>query len=99
MCGAHEAGNRTQPYRACDRSSSVVAGTCVTAQDCSRQPGRKELGGSWMTKVLRMPASSERTALRETVSGFNIERVRDDFPILHSKVRGKAVVYLDNAAT
>jgi len=30
---------------------------------------------------------------------FDIERVRADFPILQQKVRGKPLVYLDNAAT
>jgi len=32
-------------------------------------------------------------------AGFDIERVRADFPILAQKVRGKPLVYLDNAAT
>ena len=32
-------------------------------------------------------------------SGFEVETVRRDFPILREKVRGKALVYLDNAAT
>jgi cysteine desulfurase/selenocysteine lyase len=30
---------------------------------------------------------------------FNVEQVRRDFPILHQKVHGKPLVYLDNAAT
>jgi cysteine desulfurase/selenocysteine lyase len=30
---------------------------------------------------------------------FDVRRVRDDFPILHQKIRGKPLVYLDNAAT
>jgi cysteine desulfurase / selenocysteine lyase len=32
-------------------------------------------------------------------AGFDVERVRPDFPILNQKVRGRALVYLDNAAT
>jgi len=32
-------------------------------------------------------------------STFDIERVRREFPILHQKVNGKPLVYLDNAAT
>jgi cysteine desulfurase/selenocysteine lyase len=32
-------------------------------------------------------------------SGFDVERVRRDFPILHQQVHGKPLVYLDNAAT
>ncbi len=30
---------------------------------------------------------------------FNVERIKKDFPILKKKVRGKKLVYLDNAAT
>jgi cysteine desulfurase/selenocysteine lyase len=30
---------------------------------------------------------------------FNVEKVRSDFPILHTKVHGKPLCYLDNAAT
>ncbi len=36
---------------------------------------------------------------RNTPSGFDIEEVRRDFPILGEKVRDKPLVYLDNAAT
>ena len=30
---------------------------------------------------------------------FNIDKIRDDFPILNTKVNGKPLIYLDNAAT
>ena len=30
---------------------------------------------------------------------FDLERIRADFPILHQKVHGKPLVYLDNAAS
>ncbi|MCE9669265.1 cysteine desulfurase [Myxococcus stipitatus] len=33
------------------------------------------------------------------MSGFDVERVRRDFPILHQEVRGRPLVYLDSAAT
>jgi cysteine desulfurase/selenocysteine lyase len=33
------------------------------------------------------------------VHGYNLERIRADFPILHQKVHGHPLVYLDNAAT
>jgi cysteine desulfurase/selenocysteine lyase len=52
-----------------------------------------------MTRVLSMPASSRQVALRETAFGFDVERVRADFPILHRKVHGHDLVYLDNGAT
>ena len=32
-------------------------------------------------------------------AGFDVQRVREDFPILQQKVHGKPLVYLDNAAT
>src|SRR5215475_13721873 len=33
------------------------------------------------------------------VHGFDVAKVRRDFPVLHQKVHGKPLVYLDNAAT
>ena len=33
------------------------------------------------------------------VAGYDVERVRKDFPILAQRVHGKPLVYLDNAAT
>ena len=40
------------------------------------------------------------SALVSTVeAGFDVERVREDFPVLKQKVHGKPLVYLDNAAT
>jgi len=34
-----------------------------------------------------------------TASGFDAEKIRLDFPVLHQKAYGKPLVYLDNAAT
>jgi len=49
-----------------------------------------------------MTAANE-TALLQSVArvgrGFDVARIRSDFPILHQKVRGKPLAYLDNAAT
>ncbi len=36
---------------------------------------------------------------RQSVGGFDVERVRADFPILSREVYGKPLVYLDNAAS
>jgi cysteine desulfurase/selenocysteine lyase len=44
---------------------------------------------------MSVTASSERRA----TSGYDVERIRADFPILARDVRGKRLVYLDNAAT
>jgi cysteine desulfurase / selenocysteine lyase len=47
-----------------------------------------------------MAAAAERAAARtETLPGFDLERVRADFPILARRVHGRPLVYLDNAAT
>ena len=35
----------------------------------------------------------------ETESILNIEKIRNDFPLLQTKVYGKPLIYLDNAAT
>ena len=43
------------------------------------------------------------SAATQTHSGsvvkFDVERIRQDFPILHQKIHGKPLVYLDSAAT
>jgi len=42
---------------------------------------------------------SSRVQLVETALPFDVDRIREDFPILREKVHGKPLVYLDNAAT
>ena len=37
--------------------------------------------------------------LKAILGGFDVERIRRDFPILSRPVRGKQLVYLDSAAT
>ncbi len=39
-----------------------------------------------------------RTVITDT-SGYDVKRIRKDFPILHTTVHGKPLVYFDNAAT
>ncbi len=49
-----------------------------------------------------MRATNDLTALgtlREPSMAFDVERIREDFPILKRRVHGKPLVYLDNAAT
>jgi cysteine desulfurase/selenocysteine lyase len=43
--------------------------------------------------VISLPAHGERRA------GFDVARIRADFPVLAQKVHGKPLVYLDNAAS
>ena len=40
-----------------------------------------------------------RSAVRGPRSAFDVERIRRDFPILSRSIRGRKLVYLDNAAT
>jgi cysteine desulfurase / selenocysteine lyase len=42
---------------------------------------------------------SAQAELLQAPAGFEVERIREDFPILKEKVHGKPLVYLDNAAT
>ena len=44
---------------------------------------------------------TDLTCLQPHTAGpaLNLEAIRADFPILHQQVRGKPLVYLDNAAT
>jgi cysteine desulfurase/selenocysteine lyase len=44
-------------------------------------------------------AQPEAVRLRSTDAGYDIARIREDFPILKQTVHGKPLVYLDNAAT
>jgi len=46
------------------------------------------------------PVSEPRLhVVKPAVGGLDVVRVRTEFPILHQQVRGKPLVYLDNAAT
>jgi cysteine desulfurase/selenocysteine lyase len=47
----------------------------------------------------RQPAGDPSTALGMTATPYDVERIRNDFPILSRTARGKRLVYLDNAAT
>jgi cysteine desulfurase / selenocysteine lyase len=52
-----------------------------------------------MTTVARLPWDRPEKPAREVVPGFDVERVRADFPILAPPAHGHQLVYLDNAAT
>ena len=51
------------------------------------------------TAPYRLPRESRLAEVRDAGAGFDVQKVRHDFPILRQRVRGKALVYLDNAAT
>ncbi|HXR74935.1 MAG TPA: cysteine desulfurase [Bryobacteraceae bacterium] len=46
-----------------------------------------------------MSAHAEVLKDSRAATAFNVDRIREDFPILREKVHGKPLVYLDNAAT
>ena len=50
------------------------------------------------SRIARKSDSDPSTSLGMT-GGYDVERIRRDFPILSRTVRGKRLVYLDNAAT
>ena len=50
-----------------------------------------------MTTAVKLPTAESRIQVVE--QGFDVEKIRRDFPILSRDVRGKKLVYLDNAAT
>ena len=52
-----------------------------------------------MSTAIKLPSDSAKAAARDLVAGFDVERVRSDFPILQQRVNGHQLVYLDNAAT
>jgi cysteine desulfurase / selenocysteine lyase len=51
-----------------------------------------------MSSIAKLPWDTTKPTLHE-IAGFDVERVRADFPILQQKARGHKLVYLDNAAT
>src|SRR5258708_10167173 len=53
-----------------------------------------------MSTAAKMPRAAEGDSQAANGdSTFDVEKVREDFPILFEKVHGKPLVYLDNAAT
>src|SRR6266567_3770843 len=44
-------------------------------------------------------ASSSGVLSSAVTAGFDVEKIREDFPVLKQKIHGKPLVYLDNAAT
>ncbi|HMH55821.1 MAG TPA: hypothetical protein VK535_06125, partial [Gemmatimonadales bacterium] len=46
-----------------------------------------------------VPLVDPNPAARLPAPPIDVERIRQDFPLLQQRVRGKPLVYLDNAAT
>jgi cysteine desulfurase/selenocysteine lyase len=52
-----------------------------------------------MTTAAKLPPIEAASRANVVSKGFDVEKIRGDFPILSRDVRGKKLVYLDNAAT
>ena len=48
--------------------------------------------------MITVPGRNQ-AALSDALNAIDVERIRQDFPILHQQINGKPLVYLDNAAT
>src|SRR4029079_7213550 len=46
-----------------------------------------------------MVSTVDALAAPEIAGGWDVERIRADFPVLHQKVNGKQLIYLDNGAS
>ena len=46
-----------------------------------------------------MNKKSNIAEIQNQTEDFDVEKIREDFPILHQEINGKPLVYLDNAAT
>jgi cysteine desulfurase/selenocysteine lyase len=44
-------------------------------------------------------STADTLATKDSVNGWNVERIRADFPVLHQTVNGKPLIYLDNSAS
>jgi len=52
-----------------------------------------------MSANVQLQRRPDESALWDHHKAFDVERVRADFPILNERVHGRALIYLDNAAT
>lgn len=52
-----------------------------------------------ITPIEVLPRGARSVTATLPPTPFDVQRVRGDFPILHQRVHGKPLVYLDNAAT
>ncbi len=52
-----------------------------------------------MTTIQTAPKAAAATPAAHTSTQFDVEQIRADFPILKLQVKGKPLVYLDNAAS
>ncbi len=100
---AHPASSVTGPAAA--SGSSAGRNAWHPCQNMSPPKNADMRGSNSMGRYYFEPqkaaASKPQTARSASHSGagFDVERVRRDFPILHQKVNGKPLIWLDNGAT
>ena len=41
----------------------------------------------------------DHETITKSIMSFDVNKIREDFPLLHQKMNGEPLVYLDNAAT
>ena len=46
-----------------------------------------------------MPTAEVTRTVETSAPGWDVARIRADFPVLHQTVNGKPLIYLDNAAS
>ena len=63
-----------------------------------RTAGQRDSGAATAEEVSSVGAVAAPLPRRPAVP-FDVSRIREDFPILRQRIRGKPLVYLDNAAT
>src|SRR3984957_3849429 len=104
MSGPHERGPRAHARGEADQRSSGGPGKILgrLRSRCRSRWHREKFCGAGMTTAAKKRITEKRPApvqVRETAVAFDVEKIRGDFPILRQKIRGKTLVYLDNAAT
>src|SRR5260370_5344205 len=57
------------------------------------------MGGSRMSVHAAFARGPGDALIESAAIGFDVERVRADFPILRERIHGRPLVYLDTAAT
>ena len=66
--------------------------------EAGRVPSGRVGTGTVTARPVAWPGSAS-PAPRLPASPLDVQRIREDFPILRQRIRGKRLVYLDNAAT
>src|ERR1700680_5054251 len=98
MSRSHETGACARACGNADWPSSPGDGqSCAACSAGNTRPGGQEkLGGSRMTTVARTSPELNYSR-RPSVHALDVQKIRSDFPLLQQRIRGKELVYLDNA--